>query len=456
MEPLHAAVDLSFDTWLAGCDYPGHRKSELRRVYEKLSTEGWDAVAVRRGKRVPDAFKCKSFTKVETYMDFKYARSINSRCDAFKVYTGPLFAAIERALFSRKEFIKHVPVKDRPQYIFENLSGMPKYHVTDYTSFEGSFVPTLMLECEMRLYRYMLRNFPKEYGIIEAALTGWNQCRFRDYSVKLRGTRMSGDMCTSLGNGFTNLMLSSFFVSRVGGHIKVVVEGDDSIVGTDVDIDVAEIAKLGFIMKKVSVPSLHLTSFCGLMLSRELTAMVDPVKVLLNFGWSHSPLALSSSKNYKPLLRAKAMSLVYEYPRCPIVTALGLKWLEMTEGAEARFGDDWYHKHVFKEAQSNGQWVAEQVRLGVSDEIREDFASVFGVSREVQLAIESEIALGGFHFGPQTEWLLSSSVAPLQYYDLYVDRFKGSEWVQSVEAHLPDYTLAGGRWKIPELRGAAV
>lgn len=442
--PLSPASRPEFYEWLANTDYPDHRKKELAAVFEEFVRNGWSG-PMSRPKRgcVPYDLRCKSFSKVETYPEFKYARSINSRSDKFKVFSGPLFAAVESALFARPEFIKHIAVKDRPAYIFERLSSYTKFYVTDYTSFEGSFSPEIVNACEMQLYEHMLGAFPEDLLIIRDALTGVNQCDFRDYSVKVEGTRMSGDMCTSLGNGFTNLMLSLFTAYKSNGSLEGVFEGDDAILGTDVDLDLNIPTRLGFLLKQIDQPNLYLTSFCGLMLSRELTAMADPRKVLLNFGWSHSPLALASSRMAKSLCRAKAMSLVYEYPRCPIVTQLALTWLSRTEGVKARFSEDWYHSRVCVEAQTHGDWVAAEVAKGISVEIRQDFAIAYGVGVTEQLAAEEEIKRGSFLYGPFCESLLSGMADAFTYRLQFVDNFGDSRWTLAHETNNRDWTPNG-------------
>lgn len=422
-------------------------------VYEGFLRSGWSGPITRhKREHVPFDLRCNSFSKVETYMEFKYARSINSRTDVFKVFSGPFFAAIEAVVFSMPEFIKHIPVKDRPAYIFERLSSYSKFYVTDYTSFEGSFSPAIVNACEMQLYEHMLGAFPNEVKIIKDALTGTNQCDFRDYSVKVDGTRMSGDMCTSLGNGFTNLMISLFTAYKSSGlaegsfkdpSLEGVYEGDDAILGTDVDLDLTVPSRLGFMLKQIEQPNLYLTSFCGLMLSRELTSMADPRKVLLNFGWSHSPLALASSRMAKSLCRAKAMSLIYEYPRCPVVSALARTWLLKTEGVKARFSEDWYHSRVSAEAQTHTDWIAAQVALGISDEIREDFAIAYGVSAHEQRLVEAEIEEGSFVFGPRCESLLSTMMDAFEYRLRFVDRFGDSRWTLSFETNYCDWTPNG-------------
>ena len=120
------------------------------------------------------------------------------------------------------------------------------------------------LECV--LYRYMCSRSPWMSDLIEefiAAITGPQVCHYPDLKYSVTGTRMSGDICTSLGNGFSNLVMNLFVASKCGASIKGFVEGDDGIFSWDVMPDETYFTRMGFNIKLECYEQPSLASFCG-------------------------------------------------------------------------------------------------------------------------------------------------------------------------------------------------
>lgn len=214
LTPLPVDSDTTVATWLDGTDYSVARKAQLLSCVEKMHQMG------------PKYYSCKSFIKRENYTDVKFPRCINSRTDVFKVFSGPIFKLIEKAVFDNPYFIKHIPVHKRAEYIMRMHMPGFVYVATDHSSFEARISTPIMRACEMQLYSYMTQRLPdgkKWLHHVVKALTGEQRCHFKGFDVSVRGARMSGDMCTSLGNGFTNLMVMLFLASRKGPDRKSVV-----------------------------------------------------------------------------------------------------------------------------------------------------------------------------------------------------------------------------------------
>lgn len=318
MTPISSDADTSVEHWLENTNYPMWRRQELAAA--------WDSV--------DDIWKskyhtCNSFMKDESYPSYKHARAINSRSDGFKCAVGPIFKLIEEQVYKHPSFIKHVPVVDRPKYITEMLYHEGgKYYTSDYTAFESLFVGELMFAVEFELYRYMtafLAGGAEFMRLCEKVLAGKNICKFRSFVVSLMATRMSGEMCTSLGNGFSNLMFMLFVSKSVGcTQVRGVVEGDDGLftmIGTPPTK--LDFATLGLVIKPEVHLALNTASFCGMVfdLGDQLT-VTDPRKVLATLGWTSRQYARCRPHKLEGLLRCKALSLAHQYPGCPIVSAL--------------------------------------------------------------------------------------------------------------------------------------
>lgn len=209
LTPLAADTDVSFDTWIENTNYERWRKDQLAETYH--SNGGvW-----QEGKHTA----VNSFVKDEFYLEYKHPRLINSRHDMFKCVSGPYFKLIEKELFSLPWFIKKIPVSERADYIMDRVytpGGV--YIATDYTAFETHFTKEMMQIVEFQLYKYLTRNLPSKhdfYGMLEV-ISGVNKLYSHNFSVELEATRMSGEMCTSLGNGFSNLMFMLYACSEAG------------------------------------------------------------------------------------------------------------------------------------------------------------------------------------------------------------------------------------------------
>jgi len=335
LTPLDPSADDSLETWLGGTSYTESRKSELRNC--------WDQVVSIWEKTIPKGkyFICKSFGKDESYPTFKHARAINSRSDAFKCAVGPMFHLIEQQVFALKWFIKKIPIINRPAYIYENLyRDGATYFASDYTAYESMFTAQLMRDCEFELYDYMTsrHNHHDQFmELCERVLAGKNTCKFKNFRVEVDATRMSGEMNTSLGNGFSNLMFMLFLCKRAGSKdVSGVVEGDDGLFVCNGPLPTAEDFKLlGLTIKIELHENLSTASFCGLVFDElDLLNVSDPIKILAKFGWASNRYAKSNNVKLQTLLRCKSLSLLAQYPGCPIVQELALYGLRTTGSVE--------------------------------------------------------------------------------------------------------------------------
>lgn len=334
LTPLAADADCSVEAWLDKTEYPLHRKEILLRKNRKILDPHEE-----RYKLV------KSFVKDETYPTFKHARAINSRTDEFKTLVGPIFKLIEKEVFAHSCFIKKIPVSQRPQYILDLLESEGcSYMATDFTSFEAHFVE-LMEDCEFIMYDYMVQHLPdgKQFmKLITEALLSENLCVFRACNVRVWRRRMSGEMCTSLGNGFTNLMLILYMFKLAGQpEPKCVVEGDDGLTRVEGNVPGEDIiTELGLKLKLEIHENISEASFCGLIFDRDSKQIVtNPKYTMCHFGWTSAKYLKSSRMKKKELLRAKALSLCYQYPGCPILNRLGRKYVELTDGLKHDLGN---------------------------------------------------------------------------------------------------------------------
>lgn len=337
--PLPPNSDLSVQHWLDNTNYPLYRKEELLKKEKRM-----EMLETRD-------FLVKLFMKDETYPAYKHGRGINSRSDEFKTAVGPIFKLIEHEVFNLHWFIKHIPVSERPKYISTLLQRHgATYFASDYTTFEALFTKDLMMACEFRLYRYMTKNLPTGAmfcDLVESVLGGKNKIVNKFFGMEIDATRMSGEMCTSLGNGFSNLMFMLFVLDMCGcKHVEGVVEGDDGLFTFSGKAPTSQdFALLGLDIKLESFKSLSEASFCGLIFDEvDLQNITDPIDVIKSFMWTSSRYVHAKNKTLKLLLKSKSLSYGWQYPGCPIIASLARFGLRATESVSMS-AVDWYMKN---------------------------------------------------------------------------------------------------------------
>lgn len=333
LTPLAPDSDVSVESWLAKTSYTLKRKEELYRKFQNIKDK-YDS----KHRNV------KSFVKDEFYPDYKHARAINSRSDEFKTLTGPIFQLISDELFKRPEFIKKIPVHERPDVMLRDLyQENGKYFCTDFSSFEAHFRKVIMEDCEFQLYEYMTQHLPEHDDFMKMCfdvIAGTNHIEFKNVLMQIDAKRMSGEMNTSLGNGFSNLMFLLYICSITPGceNVRAKIEGDDgvcSVTGTPPTTDAFK--KFGLRVKIETYTDLCRASFCGMVFDiQEKNNVSDPRDVLATFGWTSSRYIRSKKSVHMTLLRCKALSLAYQYPSCPILSSLARRVLFLTRSHEVK------------------------------------------------------------------------------------------------------------------------
>lgn len=334
LSQLSWEFDPDFEVWLSKTNYPLWRKDELREHKEKILD-----MLQRNAHGELMNFTIKLFMKDEFYVDYKHARGIYARDDAAKIAFGPWFKGMEEIIYAQPEFIKHVPVKDRANYIYSRLfvEGS-KYIATDYSSFEAHFDAELMKHCEFVLYEHMLKDAnggPEMLNLMKEVLMGKNRIFNKYVKATCVARRMSGEMNTSLGNGFSNLMFMGYICELMGlGEPNGVVEGDDGLfqfLGRAPTTE--DFTKYGFLIKLDTYTQISKASFCGNLFDEDDKQIVtDPLDILSTFGWTTYKYRNASLRKKKTLLRCKALSMAHQYPGCPLIGKLAQYVLRVTRG----------------------------------------------------------------------------------------------------------------------------
>jgi hypothetical protein len=328
IKPLDRVTD--FDIWLDKVDQPVHWKKSVQEAYDQLSASEMDD------------FWHKMHGKREPYFLFKYMRGINGLSFQCRARFGPATTDIEESLVDQlrfaidlddgsgwmPHFLKGCNNEEKIAYMSQ-LPDVPCVQ-TDFSSFEGSFDKNMIRICETQLFIHMLKHTDQN-GLIADFLKATSKAHVKNPHLTYVGPpfRMSGDMWTSIFNGFANLMLMKFVAAEMKWEkLQGFVEGDDGLflIGGDLPPD-SLFQKLGFKLKLEKYERPCEAGFCHLHWAGE-RAVVDPRTSLLKCVWTMSNL-MHSEKHLKDLAVAKAFSLIMMAPGNPITASFARAMLRL-------------------------------------------------------------------------------------------------------------------------------
>jgi len=436
LTPLAPDSDVSKERWLDNTSYPDWRKKSLLKTWEE-------------GQGVPRKYhrRCKGFPKDECYEGYNYLRIISAREDMSKVDLGAIFKLIEEKVFQHPMFIKKVPVADRPAFIKERLMKPGRVpFCTDFTAFESSFVHAVMEAIEWELYSYMVQHLPTGADWlknVKDVLGGVNEIVFKHFKAYMQAVRQSGEMNTSLGNGFANAMVMLFLCAKNGTSVDMVVEGDDGLASIEGEPPTPEqYARLGFIVKLEKPISFARASFCGNVFDEEdLVVVTNPLKVLATAGWTQARYAEAKPSRKMCLLRSKALSMAYQYPQCPIIWKFAQYLLRETKSFEGAWD-------ILRE-KSVSQWEKERLSEMLKappcfkepgQRTRQLVADMYGISPQDQIKIEQyfDDLVGLAPIDPPVPFELKKPVWT-DYWDRYVvmyeheDNYRYPAWLNETK-----------------------
>jgi hypothetical protein len=215
----------------------------------------------------------------------------------------------------------------------------------------------MMEHCEFLLYEHMVKNLPDKKSFMELVrkgIGGRNKIRIKDLlTVNIDATRMSGEMNTSLGNGFSNWAAMRFLCHiNKCTNVTGVVEGDDGLFSMyGITPTTQQFEDLGFAIKLEEFDRITDASFCGLVFHEyDMQLIADPMKALLNFGWTTSKYRHAKNNKLLGLQKSKALSMLYQFPNCPILTSCAKAALRMLEGTRTRWApENWWERETSRD-----------------------------------------------------------------------------------------------------------
>lgn len=363
IELLVETVDemLDWDKYEKTLRYSPFRLRMLRKIRKEVAEiETFDFADTDEGKLMSYLWtKIEMHVKWESYHgEKKYVRGIFARMDHFKVFYGGFSKLIQRVMYKKLDsMVTDMPVSDLARYLIARLTIYPLILCGDFSAFESHNYPWLMWNVSLRvIVEIFSTTLTQEQVVGFECLVGKNVIENYFQSCTVHGKLMSGETLTTIINSITNEVMLCYiceaeglvygigffvnphrrafaFVGRILPDNNIVmtifVVGDDSVMGLPLlpHVDYTKYYKTDYLkrygvnLKLTLKDSVSGSGFLSKIFSElDYLALCDPLKQLskgvLPMKYAHAKVGLK-----KGLSRCRAISLLYEFGGCPVVSA---------------------------------------------------------------------------------------------------------------------------------------
>lgn len=383
---------MSVNEWMDTTTYSYKQKEKMRKLINSI--DAWSEINRDKECRLHEI---RAFVKEEFYGEYKPDRNILPRNDIAKCIMGPVFKTIDKAINLGSICKSDNPSELRKKFqkIYNN-GQFDKYAVTDYTAWEASQTPELMKAVEWPLYKAILGNEWEDFKDIGNILLGKNKIVFRSYVAFIKGTRMSGEMNTSLGNTWMNYVIMRFVSSKQKINTKSLHVGDDGLICLKQKdhLDLSLFDRLGLELKIDYKQELWQSDLCKIHYSPNGNTFRDPAEILVKFGWFAKKFKNSRVKILNELLVSKAICYLFLLRNCPVITSICLNIVK-TYGItynrfKLRFGSDAYFNYLRTQHDAAEIFSClKNYEMKIDNEDRYLYCSLFNVSIKEQIRLET-------------------------------------------------------------------
>lgn len=251
------------------------------------------------------------FTKLEkvSTTGYKPPRLIQGRHPTFNLAYGRYIKCLERRLKHRIQFGKGT--YDQIGAKVEKLRRRWKYYMEcDHTSFDAHVTVDML----RLIHQFYLSCFSDDRELRELSRRTINNNAYsrNGETYKIRGTRMSGDVDTSLGNSLLNYYILRSALDDLGIESEVIVNGDDSIIFTNVPLDpatlTAQLRRYNMDSRPgVLTQNIHKIEFCRTRLvyhpNGHPTMMFDYKRLRSIYGMTYKHYTMKQYMEYLKLIQ---------------------------------------------------------------------------------------------------------------------------------------------------------
>ncbi|APG76413.1 hypothetical protein 2 [Sanxia tombus-like virus 5] len=324
-----------------------------------------------------------AFVKVEKGYEedihAKAPRMIQYRSPVYNLNLATYLKPLEHALYANLLNENGVPViakgknpRERAEHIKACFDDKPYVLAMDHSKFDST-IRVEHLRAEHKIYNRVFKSkFLSKLLDLQIDNRGYTR---NGLKYRVRGTRMSGDFNTGLGNSVINyIVLKSFLtMNNIKGHIYL--DGDDSLVFIDPkhrDLDFSHFEKCGFETKREESDCLADVDFCQAKYMESTNLMVrNPVRAI-----SRSLVQVRRSAFFR-IRAGEGIGMTRTHPGVPVLYPL-YKQMGVDE------------KPIFL------KWypLIDDREVKITDAARVEFWHLWGISPDEQLALEESRSCG--------------------------------------------------------------
>ncbi|WAK79898.1 MAG: RNA polymerase [Tombusviridae sp.] len=370
--------------WSCVMAYSGGKRRVYAAAYREL---------LLTGQRATDT-NITMFVKQDKYalceVEEKMPRAIQYRSPRYNLQLASYLRPFEHVFYqmegrgpSRTRVItKHLNKRQIATLFLEKAAcfSCPIFISADHSKFDST-VNTSHLKMEHAVYDKCFKSkHLKKLLYHQLSNRGYTRSGIR-YTIK--GTRMSGDYNTGLGNSLINRVVLESWLYKI--KHEIMLDGDDSVIIVEAHdlhlLKMDHFEKMGFITKMEFTEEITEVQYCQtrLVLGSHVTMCRNPWRALSNMA--------VTPKKYHPSVYRDWFSGVAECEASsnygmPIYTSL------MKVVGKRVVKDEEYHRKMQNEV------------VSVSDTVnRVGFENTFGISIKLQLAIEERVSMyTGYNF----------------------------------------------------------
>lgn len=367
--------------WTLANKYAGGKRLMYLRAAADVQREGW-----RRSWANVSMFVKPDKYPVDELMS-KAPRAIQYRQPAYNLIVGRYLHPYEKALYdlpdvgpSKTPFMaKGKNAQERATLLLTKTAcfNKPVFIGIDHSKFDST-VSVDHLKIEHSFYnKHFKSRFLRRVLRLQLYNKGYSK---NGIKYRVRGTRMSGDYNTGLGNSLLNYLCLRSWLNQAGVVGEVFLDGDDAIViveGEDYSkLDHDHFKLWGFDTKIQICHDIRHVEFCQSKVLPSVPTMArNPFRAL-----SHLAVGL---KNYSPamwprVMNARGMCEVMGSAGVPILAAYGAALVNRTI--------------PFHEEQEKWELAKRSKIVPVTDEARLDFYESWGIDPHHQELIEASFS----------------------------------------------------------------
>ncbi|QKN22631.1 RNA-dependent RNA polymerase [Erysiphe necator associated tombus-like virus 9] len=356
--------------------YTGRKKRVYYRAMERVTTEPFD----ERWANV------KMFVKPDKYPEsqirHKPPRAIQYRDPKYNIMMARYLKPFEEMFYpfeydGERQVAKGMTNYERAAHLVK-LAGKyrnPLFIMLDHSKFDSCVRLEHLKFCH-KVYKRAFKGSQILPWLLRKQLVNRGLTK-HGIRYKVKGTRMSGDYDTALGNTLLNLACLRYFFRKVKNSLFV--DGDDSVAIIEKDqfdkLDFREWLSLGFNTEWSTTDDLNQVEFCrSKILHTRVPRMVrDPRRLLSNYT---ATVRYYPKKVWHRYVKGQALGELSQSRGIPIVTPI-MEKLASVPGRPIMDPDT-----VWKFQNGDDREV------DITQEDREIFEDMWGIPANVQVAIE--------------------------------------------------------------------